>query len=124
MASEQQRRKQEDYPGDKLKKLFANTNLIGFVKKIEQIVALSRKRDVQPGWWVNQLQLMEKKQEKMSDQAKQRRYSVRDRDCLQKNNAAGCKTLSGNLGFTARGNSLRKPKRGLEATLFFNNLQA
>jgi len=71
----------------------------------------------QPGGG-NQLQLMEKKQEKMSDQAKATRLLGQGRTALQKIMPQDCKTLSGNFGIYCQRKQLRKQNAVLEATLF------
>lgn len=47
----------------------------------------------QPGFWVNQLQQMEKEQTKMTDQTRAARLLDQGRDCIAKNNITGLQSI-------------------------------
>ncbi len=118
-GSEQQRQKAEDYSGE-VEEIIRKHEPNRLRKKIEQIVRLYHEIVMsQPGWWVNQLQLMEKKQEKMSDQAKATRLLGQGRDCLAKNNGAGLQNIVRQLWDLLPEETVAEAKRGFGGDLIF-----
>lgn len=87
-------------------------------KKIEQIARLYHEIVMsQPGWWVDQFQRMEKRQEKMSNQAKAGRLLGQGRDCLAKNNATGLQNVVRQLWDLLPDETVQEAKRGYGATI-------
>lgn len=63
-------------------------------KKIDQVLRLYWEIVfAQPGFWVNQLQRMEKEQTKMTDQTRSSRLLDQGRDCIAKNNITGLQSI-------------------------------
>jgi molecular chaperone DnaK len=118
-GSEQQRQKTEEYFNE-VNEIIRGHFPERLRKKIEQITRLYYEIVMsQPGWWVYQLQQMEKQQEKMSDQAKASRLLGQGRDCLSKNNATGLQNIVRQLWDLLPEETVAKAKRGYGADLIF-----
>jgi molecular chaperone DnaK len=85
-------------------------------KRIEQVASLYYEVVMaQAGWWVNQFQMMEKQQDKMTDQPRAARLLDQGRDCLSRNNTAGLQSVVRQLWELVPSDVAEAAKRGFQA---------
>jgi molecular chaperone DnaK len=71
----------------------------------------------QPGFWVDQLQRMEKERTRMTDQARVARLIEQGRDCIAKNNAAALENVVRQIWDLLPGNIVEAAQRGYQSGL-------
>jgi len=92
-GNEQQRRKAEDFADD-VEEIISERKPEQLRKKIEQMTRLYYEIVMaQPGWWVSRFQLLEKQQQKMTDQSRAARLFDQGRECIAKNNFTGLQNV-------------------------------
>jgi hypothetical protein len=69
----------------------------------------------QPGWWINQLQILEKGQAKMADQARATRAIAQGRECVEKNNLVGLQNVVRQLWELLPKEEAEAARRGYES---------
>lgn len=87
-------------------------------KKLEQLRRLYFEIVMaQSGWWVDQFQRMEKKQQDMTDQARAARLLSQGQDCLSKSNVIGLQNIVRQLWELLPDDVVEEVKRGYGATI-------
>jgi molecular chaperone DnaK len=89
-------------------------------KRVEQIERLYWEiAFTQPGFWVHQLQRMEKEMQKMSDQTRAARLLDQGRDCMSKNNMTGLQNVVKQLWSLLPNEIVQAAQRGYQSGLLW-----
>jgi len=103
---------------DEVEDIIAERKMDRLRKKIEQVLRLYWEIVfAQPGFWVHQLQLLEKKQQQMSDATRSTRLLDQGRDCIAKNNITGLQSIVRQLWDLLPNEVVEAAQRGFQSGL-------
>ncbi len=103
---------------DEVEDIIAEQKMDRLRKKIEQVLRLYWEIVfAQPGFWVHQFQLLEKKQQQMSDATRSTRLLDQGRDCIAKNNITGLQSIVRQLWDLLPNEVVEAAQRGFQSGL-------